>query len=237
MNREELKNWLPRRELNPRQKTLLVLATGDGPMPVNDIKNTARLNGAPGAKNWNISQLLVRSRCAVNGANGWELNDEGRRTVSEILGTGRPPLESDRLKAALEKVKEPEAHAFLDEAVRCFSAHLYRAAVVLTWVGALWLLYGEVEKKHLAPFNAEATRRNAKWKDAKNAEGFARMQESDFLDIAETIGVIGKSVKIQLKNCLDLRNACGHPNKYQLGENAVAHHIEILALNVFARFA
>src|SRR6266508_792124 len=164
-------------------------------MLVSDIRNTARLNGATGAKDWNISSLLSRSRCAVLGEAGWELNDDGRRAVAEILGEARPPLESDRLKAALAKVTNPEAHAFLEEAVHCYGARLYRAAVVLSWVGALWLLYAHVEKNCLAAFNAEATRRNPKWREAKNVEGFARMQESDFLDIAEVLNVVGKSVK------------------------------------------
>jgi hypothetical protein len=237
ISRDALKNWLPRKDLKPAQKALLVLASRKGPMAVKEIKNTARLHGAPAARKWNISNLLARSGCAVRGADGWELNDEGRRAVAEVLGDARPPIESDRLKAALAKVTNPEAHAFLEEAVNCYGRRLYRAAVVLSWEGALWLLYGHVEKNCLPAFNAEATRRNPKWREAKNIEGFSRMQESDFLDIAEALNVVGKSVKKRLQACLDLRNACGHPNTYQLGENAVAHHIEHLALNVFSHFA
>lgn len=206
-------------------------------MPVKEIRDAARLNGAPGARNWNISDLLSKSRCAVKGAEGWELNDEGRRTVAVILGESKPPLESERLKAALEKVKNSEAHAFLEEAVNCYGHRLYRAAVVLSWVGALSLIYGYVVGNKLTEFNAEATRRDADWRRATNADGLARMKEATFLIVAESIGVIGKSVKLQLEGCLNLRNACGHPNTYRLGENIVAHHIETLALNVFARFA
>lgn len=233
---DALKDYLPRRELSPRDKTLLVLAA-QAPLKVKEIRKVARLNGAPGARKWNISQLLTRSRCAVSGADGWELNKEGRSVVAAIVGDERPLPEADRLRAALAKVTSPEAHAFLEEAVHCYGARLYRAAVVLSWVGALWLLYSEVAAKHLPAFNVEAIRRNPKWRDAKNAESFARMQESEFLDVAEAIGVLGKTVKNQLKTCLDLRNGCGHPNTFALGENAVAHHIENLALNVFARFA
>ena len=40
----------------------------------------------------------------------------------------------------------------------------------------------------------------------------------------------------ELRNCLDRRNGCGHPNSLKIGPNTVAHHIEILLLNVFKAF-
>jgi hypothetical protein len=61
------------------------------------------------------------------------------------------------------------------------------------------------------------------------------MKESDFLNRLVAIGVIGKNVKQSLKECLDRRNACGHPNSYKLGQNIAAAHIETLLLNVFSR--
>lgn len=63
------------------------------------------------------------------------------------------------------------------------------------------------------------------------------MKESIFLDILESISVIGNDVKKELKKCLDLRNSCGHPNSLVIGENRVAAHVEILILNVFSKFA
>jgi hypothetical protein len=62
------------------------------------------------------------------------------------------------------------------------------------------------------------------------------MKESEFLVVLEKLSVIGKSVKKQLEQCLDLRNGCGHPNSLKIAEHVVASHIEILILNVFARF-
>jgi len=48
--------------------------------------------------------------------------------------------------------------------------------------------------------------------------------------------MLSKNVKTELKNCLDRRNRCGHPNSLKLGANTVAHHIEVLLLNVFKVF-
>jgi hypothetical protein len=62
------------------------------------------------------------------------------------------------------------------------------------------------------------------------------MAEADFLDRIAAISVIGKNVKKELNDCLDRRNGCGHPNSLQIGANTVAHHIEILFLNVFQKF-
>jgi len=44
-------------------------------------------------------------------------------------------------------------------------------------------------------------------------------------------------VKAELKQCLDRRNGCGHPNSLKIGPNTVAHHLEILLLNVFNKFS
>ena len=92
-------------------------------------------------------------------------------------------------------------------------------------------------QNHLSAFNAEAKRRDSRWKLAKTRDDLARMKESNFLDILEALSIIGKNVKQELKNCLQLRNGCGHPNTLKISENRVASHIEILILNVFSKFS
>jgi hypothetical protein len=98
------------------------------------------------------------------------------------------------------------------------------------------VLYDHVVNTALAAFNAEASRRDAKWKDAKTTDDLARMKEHDFLNLLEAISMIGKNVKQELQNCLTLRNGCGHPNSLRIGDNRVAAHIEVLLLNVFMKF-
>ncbi len=77
---------------------------------------------------------------------------------------------------------------------------------------------------------------DAEWKAAKTPDDLGRMGEAEFLDRLAAISVLSKNVKTELKNCLDRRNGCGHPNSLKLGANTVAHHIEILLLNVFKKF-
>ncbi len=65
---------------------------------------------------------------------GWELNREGKASVAQILGAPPAPPEAATLRSALDKVPNAESRAFAEEAVRCFEARLYRAAVVLRFV-------------------------------------------------------------------------------------------------------
>jgi hypothetical protein len=63
------------------------------------------------------------------------------------------------------------------------------------------------------------------------------MKEHDFLDVLESISVLGKNVKQELQKCLQLRNGCGHPNTLQIADHKVSAHVEDLILNVFAKFS
>ena len=62
------------------------------------------------------------------------------------------------------------------------------------------------------------------------------MSEDTFLDVLQTISVLGKNVKNEIKKALGLRNGCGHPNSLKLAEHKVAAHIEDLILNIFIPF-
>jgi hypothetical protein len=67
---------------------------------------------------------------------------------------------------------------------------------VLSWVGAVSVLQNYVHANVLAAFNTEASRRDAKWKTAKTVDDLGRMKEYDFLEVLESISVLGKNVKL-----------------------------------------
>ncbi len=239
---DALKDLLPRKELSRADKLLLVLATdGASAKSVKLIRSVAVAYGLREAKKWNVSSILARADgCAVKTATGWELNGKGKARISEIVGSPVAPMPTavaTSLRSVLTKVTDSNARAFIEEAVACYEARLYRAAVVLSWVGAVALLHKQVLDTQLAAFNTEAQRRDPKWRPAKNSDGLGRMKEHDVLDVIESLGVIGKNVKEELQNCLKLRNACGHPSSLKVGESRVAAHIEILIQNVFVQFS
>ncbi|GEM_PF-6576254 len=63
---------------------------------------------------------------------------------------------------------------------------------------------------------------------------FEKVNESIQLEIFHDAGVIGKTLKNQLIERLNLRNACGHPNSVAITEGVACAHVEFLAANVYS---
>jgi hypothetical protein len=240
---EQLKAIVHEKGLTKTDVCLLCIATGGGvAVPTVAAKKYAIEAGVKGAKNWNFGAFLSSVEDKVFKAPaGWELTGIGRTHVAELaagsLSVSPAAVEAQTLRALLPKLQSAGAREFITEAIVCAEQSLFRAAIVLSWVGAMALLHDEVISKHLNSFNAEAARRDAKWKPAKSTDDLGRMNEATFLEIAQVIGLVGKNVKQELDGCLRLRNGCGHPNSLKVGPNKVAAHIETLVLNVYALFA
>lgn len=242
LSRDALKDLLHIKGLTRAEQVLLCLAAGGGgPLVVSEIKSLAVGAGLRRSQEWNISDILRRTNgLAVRTDTGWELNGSGRNEVAKLIATHSPGpaiVPANSLRALLSRVAAAQAREFLLEAVACAEHGQLRAAVVFAWVGAIALLHGCIATKHLSAFNAEALRRDPKWKVATSVDGLAKMKEFDFLQAIESIGVIGKNTKIELETCLKLRNACGHPSSLSIAGHRVASHIEVLLLNVYVPFA
>jgi hypothetical protein len=238
---DELKSWLHRR-LGRLDKLLLILAALDRPSQVKDIQSAAVDAGFRDPKKWNISQCLGSSKgLAIRTREGWELTDAGK-THLRNLGIARISPAAMQvavdLRAHLARISNAQTKDFVEEAIRCHEAELFRSAIVMAWLGAVDVLHGYVIDNHLAAFNAEASRIiGSKWKLARSRDDLVKMSEADFLDRLEGLSIIGKNAKAQLKTALDLRNGCGHPNSLKVGVNKSAAHIETLLQNVFEKFA
>ena len=235
----ELKKLL-QGDFSPSDKLILILASFDSPSEVRAIKARATEAGFRVPKNWNVSSVLSRSKGkAIRTPQGWEISEAGGERLEE-LGVSSVSSAVVHISEQLRKhgaaIADPDLREFINEAIRCQELQLFRSAVVMSWLGAVAVLHNEVVKNHLAAFNAEATRRNPNWKTAMIADDLGAMKERGFLDILQSISVLGKNVKNALVQCLDRRNCCGHPNSFKLAENTVAAHIEVLILNVFSKF-
>ncbi len=239
LSRSDLKVWL-QRELSQRDKLLLVLATWDRPCQVKEIRSCAREAGFQVPKTWNLSASLGSSRgLAIRVEDGWEITDSGKQHLRNLGVTKISPAAirvATDLRTELLHIKNDEIHTFVEEAIKCYEAELYRSAIVMSWVGAMAVLQSHVCKKCMDEFNKEMKRVNPKWKNAKTTDDLGILREADFLDRVAACSIIGKNVKNELKRCLDLRNSCGHPNSLKVGANTAAHHLEILLLNVFKKF-
>jgi len=242
LNKDQLQGLLAKHDISRLDKLLLILFWDDQkPKSPAVIKETAIENGLRESKNWNVTDIISKSRGkAVSINEGWILTTSGKEHLikSNYLTEQTSILKNDieDLRAHLKAITDPNTKAFLEEAIFCMEINQNRAAVVFSWVGAVALLHDYVVKHHLTQFNNEASKRDSKWKQAKNSDDLSRMKEHEFLNVLEAISVIGKNVKQELQNALQLRNGCGHPNSLQIGVRKVAAHIETLILNVFAKF-
>jgi len=239
----EAKKIVHGRQLNPRDQLLVVLAIEPrSPLQVRDIRERCRKCGLSKVGRMNISDILGRSNgLATRTDEGWELQESGLVSIRKMAQSAKLNLvvtnSSQSLRNHAAAVSDPLTKSFVMEAICCFEAEQYRAAVVFSWAGAVALLQKHVFDTKLVLFNAEASKRNADWRAARQQDDLGRMKEHDFLDVCEAIAVIGKPVKrILQQECLVLRNGCGHPSTLKLAEISVAAHIEKLIHNVFARF-
>jgi hypothetical protein len=221
-------------------KLLLILATQDHPISVKEVKSIAASAGFRAIQKWNVSSILSASKGKAIKTSGWEITDAGRLHLRNLGVSKISPAAmqvANDLRAHLEKINDAETRSFVEEAIQCHEAELYRSAIVMSWLGAMDILHKYVHANHLPEFNAEATRvTNKKWKEARTPDDLGKMHEGDFLDRMEGLSIIGKNVKAQLKAALDLRNGCGHPNSLKVGANKFAAHIETLLENVFQKF-
>lgn len=236
---DELKEWL-QKDVGKLDKVLLILATQDEPIAVAKINEIAEAAGFRAMRKWNVSATLSASKGRAIRTTGWELTDAGKLHLRDLGVSAISPAAMQvaaDLRSYLASITDEQAREFVEEAIKCHEAELYRSAIVMSWLGAVDLLQKHVHGNHLVAFNEEAKRVNVKWKPAKSQDDIGKMGESDFLDRLEAISIIGKNVKAQLKGCLDLRNGCGHPNSLKVSVNKSAAHIETLLLNVFQKFA
>ncbi len=242
LSKENFQSFLHKSEVSRLEKLLLLLFyDGDHPKSIAKLIEIAEANGLREAKKWNASDILKKSKSkAVGLKEGWAITLVGKQHLFDchLISEKRTITKNDvaDLRLHLQSVQNTDSVNFIEEAITCLEADQKRAAVVLSWIGAVSILHDFVIKNHLSDFNKEAVRRDAKWKAAKTSDDLSKMKEHDFLDILESISVIGKNVKQELQNCLQLRNACGHPNSLKIGLRRVSAHMEILILNVFSKF-
>lgn len=240
---ENAKQILHGPQLGNRDQLLVLFSIEPiGPLSLENIRKRCMDAGLPKLAKKNISDILGKSNGFVaRTPAGWEIQQLGVDRVRELAQAVSVNLvvihSSASLRGHADPIADPLTKSFVMEAIHCFEAKQYRAAVVFSWAGAVALLYKRVFSTKLNEFNTEAGRRDAKWLAVKQQDDLGRMKEHTFLDVCEAIGIMGKNVRQILQNeCLMLRNACGHPNSVVIAENSVAAHIEKLIKNVFVRF-
>lgn len=225
---------------NTDKLLILLLADQSKAQPVKEVRAKAVAQGVRAAKDWNISKLLGAARGrAIRVSNGWELTSTGIQHLAAlgIVDDKVVAMQATTLRKLLPKITSEKNREFIAEAVSCYERKNLRAAAVLSWVGAVSILYDHVLQHALAKFSNEWVRRNSqKNKPITTIDDLSDLKEDTFLDVFHATSVIGKSIKDELKGCLKFRNGCGHPNTLVVGETRVAAHLETLINNVYQKF-
>lgn len=224
---DSLKRLLHKDEYTRLQKLLFCLAVDSkNSKQVVEISELAQSAGFHPVKKWNVSDILAKSKgLAIRTPGGWELSPDGENLVVSLVGEliiSPPSQIATSLRNHLSGIADTQIKSFVIESIECYERSLHRAAIVLSWVGALSVLQEFVIHNKLDDFNSEAKRRDGKWKNAKIREDFGRMKEFDFLQIIESISMVDRSVKLELEKRLQLRNSCGHPTALKLSSHTVA---------------
>lgn len=240
LNDSELKKLLSRQDLSRKTKILVILAANQSSIKtVSEIKSIAESNGLREIKKWNVSQIVGTAEgMVVRLPNGWEITDSGIEFLveQEIISNSPTKQHQSDLRIYASAIQSEQTRTFIDECVLALEVGLLRSAVTLSWAGAISILHEEVVANHLVQFNAELQRRNSRNRQINTLDDLAMLKEYDFLQIINAISLIGKNVKQELEQCLQLRNACAHPNSLAIGERRVSSHLEILILNVYQKF-
>lgn len=211
-------------------------------MKANDIRAVARQNG------WKVGaasipgDLLKQTKNAISVPTGWTVTEACKKSLADRglmnpAGVLTPVTEA--LERYLTDVHDPDKARFVEEAIQCVKNKAYRSAIVLTWVGAVYLLYQHVLKNKLTEFNQEGHRRFQKkgWNDVASVDDLATaVTESIFLNMLGHIGVLTKAEQKELQSCLDRRNTAGHPNSASFQEVTVGAHIHELIAKVYGRY-
>lgn len=233
-----------------RGPILLILSHVDQPAQLAHIRDKAVGVGFREIKKWNIAQSLLMA--AKDGqvaqlAGGWKILEPGLKAIEAHYKPEAAIIRESRhaLRNHLNKISDAQRKSFVEEAIRSFDVGAYRAAVVLSWVGAAHILQEHIVANHLSAFNAAGVARAAKappksaaskFVQIKSIKDFGQLGEAETLQLCADGGVLHKAEKKILQDRLDLRNQCGHPNPVQIAEHAVASHIELLMLNVYSRY-
>lgn len=192
----------------------------------------------PKATKVNVSQVMARAGQYVDspGASGgkklWGLTDTGEDFVRELLElpivNKQVQHDVDALTKLAAGISDDHVCGYVEEALTCLRFGARRATVVFLWAGAVWTLQSEALQKGGSAVTAALRKHQPKAREIKTIEDFGWINDATFLLAATDLALVDKSQATILGQALDLRNACGHPTKYTVGENKVSSFIEDL---------
>ncbi len=217
---------------------------GDKQVPISDVLDFFPRHAIGHPNSTRLKQKIIADkRTLYSKASGSiRLKAVAVAEMQELLdSTEKQPTPSEQQVGHLEvevlRIKSEQTRSFVTEAVNCAKSGNPRAAILMSWIGAVALLQDYVFDNKLKEFNADAVANGVLKRPATNIEDLRGIsKESHFLDSLQRISVIDQATKRGLKRCLDRRNDAGHPSEIKFSNAAVGDHLETLVLNVFQKY-
>lgn len=165
-----------------------------------------------------------------------------RETKKELDAIYKPSEHAQKvsllLRDHIRKVKGREQQVFIEEAIKCYEIQCFRAAIIMSWLLTMDVMYENVLNTNLAAFNGamKAHTKYMKFNPISKKEEFSDMKESDFIELLRGAGIISNDIRKILVKRLDERNTNAHPNTIKITEANANHFIEDLLINVVEKF-
>jgi hypothetical protein len=162
-----------------------------------------------------------------------------RKALDEKLG-GRPATAyvSKLLVELPARLPEQVERTFLEEAIACFRAKAFRAAIVMTWNLTFDHLCHHVLNTHLPAFNAQLRKQfekefqKGKLRDVAVRADFTELQESDVLTVCRASKILHHNAYGILETSLKTRNMAAHPSPEVFRDGTAEEYIRNLVENV-----
>jgi hypothetical protein len=141
-----------------------------------------------------------------------------------------------------KQVPDVGEREFLDEALKCFRASAFRAAIIMSWNLAYDHLLSFVLQHHLAAFNAQWPRSFSKQNAQARVQAitardhFAELKESEVLNICKAAGIISPDIWKIMDEKLGKRNSAAHPSGVVIGPPQAENFIHEIVNNVVLKF-
>jgi len=142
---------------------------------------------------------------------------------------------TEQLSRLLPLIQSDIQRAFLEDAVKCFNAALYRPAIIMTWLLTMDTLYDHLLNNYRDVFNQQLEINHKKIK-IKSKDDFESYKENDVIGFMKAINMLSKEQAKLLTAKLDSRNSAAHPNGTSFKEAKVATFIEELIEDIISKF-
>ncbi|HEX6000261.1 MAG TPA: hypothetical protein VFZ16_12855 [Hyphomicrobiaceae bacterium] len=167
---------------------------------------------------------------------GYKLAGSVKRALDAKYGTHQSVIAVIQLLAELPaKVPDLAERAFLSEAINCYRAQAFRAAIVMAWNLAFDHLLGWVaaSASRLAKFNAAIAQRYPKSKvEIHKRADFEELKEAEVVEVCLTAGLLTKNAVEILREKLKRRNIAAHPSQVVIVQHQADDVITDLVNNV-----